>query len=126
MYLMACTSLRVPQGGVRYGHAPQWHASHRRVHHGRASQDAAVLVVRTYLRLFDGRWPGVAFLILTLRWPWASCHSGQPQALDFVELGLRDRDVEKDDAEKALFPVQCPPEFYTRHFTGCEKEIDSI
>ena len=31
----ACTSLRVPHWYVRYGHAPHWLASHRRVHHGR-------------------------------------------------------------------------------------------
>ena len=31
----ACTSLRVPHWYVRYGHAPHWLASHRRVHRRR-------------------------------------------------------------------------------------------
>jgi NB-ARC domain len=50
----------------------------------------------------------------------------QAQASNYVELGLRDRDVEKDGAEKALFPVQCLPAFHTKYFTGRDKEIDSI
>jgi hypothetical protein len=50
----------------------------------------------------------------------------QAQASNFVELGLRDREEEKDGAEKALFPVQCLPAFHTKYFTGRDKEIDSI
>lgn len=50
----------------------------------------------------------------------------QAQALTYVGLGLRDRDVEKDGAEKALFPLQSLPAFHTKYFTGRDKEIDSI
>jgi hypothetical protein len=50
----------------------------------------------------------------------------QAQASNFVELGLRNREEEKDGAEKALFPVQCLPAFHTKYFTGRDKEIDSI
>jgi hypothetical protein len=50
----------------------------------------------------------------------------QAQASNYVELGLHDRDVEKDGAEKALFPIQCLPAFHTKYFTGRDKEIDSI
>jgi hypothetical protein len=50
----------------------------------------------------------------------------QVQASNYVELGLRDRDAERDGAEKALFPVQCLPAFHTKFFTGRNKEIDSI
>ena len=42
VYLPHGRALRVPHRRVRYGHAPHWHASLRRVPRGRASQDASV------------------------------------------------------------------------------------
>ena len=50
----------------------------------------------------------------------------QIQASNYVELGLRDRDVEKDGAEKAIFPVGNLPPFRTEFFTGRSQEIENI
>jgi hypothetical protein len=44
-----------------------------------------------------------------------------------VTLGLRDRDVEQDGAEKAVFPVESlPGHFRINFFTGRNKEIENI
>ena len=48
-----------------------------------------------------------------LRSMGATSKINQAQATKYIELGLRDRDVEKDGAEKALFPVQCLPAYHT-------------
>jgi hypothetical protein len=64
--------------------------------------------------------------IIHLKSMGSTSRINQAQASNYVELGLRDRDVERDGAEKALFPVQCLPSFQAKYFTGRDKEIDNI
>ena len=42
------------------------------------------------------------------------------------ELGLRDRILPTDGAEKAVFPVEMLPRFHTGYFIGRQKDIDRI
>ncbi len=49
------------------------------------------------------------------------------QALSFAQLGLRDREIEKDGADPAIFPVQwLPISFRTPFFKGRDQEIKKI
>jgi hypothetical protein len=75
--------------------------------------------IREYLESMEGTIKHLKSMVTTSK-------IKQVQASNYVELRLRDRDVEKDGAEKALFPVQCLPAFHTKHFTGREEGIDSI
>ena len=96
VYLMsvhlACVYLRraphclYPTGVYVMGMHLIGHASHRRVHHGRASQDAAVLLSRTYIfAAFGGRWPGVAFLQMS-QWPTATKHATSIAAVAYRDF----------------------------------------
>ena len=55
-----------------------------------------------------------------------SATSRANQAQNFT-LGLRDREIEQDGAEQAVFPVESlPAHFRVENFTGRDKEIENI
>jgi Cdc6-like AAA superfamily ATPase len=56
----------------------------------------------------------------------ATSRANQATSTKLIELGLRDRDQEKDGAEKALFPVETLPHYPRDCFVGREKEIENI
>ena len=75
--------------------------------------------IREYLDSMDGT-------IRHLKSIGTTSRANRDQESRFVDLGLRDRGEEKDGAEKAIFPVESLPAHRAEHFTGRDKEIETI